>query len=325
MVASHKSTNVRFMALRSGFAALGALSPALAARAGERLFLSPPRHPAPAHERAALSGVERLVFGHRGGALHGWRMGAGPAVLLVHGWGGRSGQLVPLARAIAEAGLAAVAFDGPAHGASDGRAASVPHFADAVAEVAERTGAVAAVGHSMGGAAVALAAVRGLPLGALVAVGTPRAPAAWFEQFAASLALRPPVREALRERLERRVGVRIADLDLPRLAAVRAEVPLLVVHDRGDREVPFDDGAAIAAAWPGARLHPTEGLGHRRILRDATVVEAVTAFLSATLPRCGSCGRPAARLGPSPRCEGCQLAAELWDREGRGPTRIEGA
>ena len=57
-----------------------------------------------------------------------------------------------------QAGLSAVAFDGPAHGKSDGWAASVPHFADAVAEVAGRTGAVAAVGHSMGGAAVALAA-----------------------------------------------------------------------------------------------------------------------------------------------------------------------
>jgi len=25
--------------------------------------------------------------------------------------------------------------------------------------------------------------------------------------------------------------------------------PLLVVHDRDDREVPWEDGAAIAAAW----------------------------------------------------------------------------
>jgi pimeloyl-ACP methyl ester carboxylesterase len=325
MSASEKSTNVRFIVLRSGMAALAAVSPGLAARAGERLFLSPPRHPPPARERAELSGVERLAFRHRGGALHGWRMGAGPAVLLVHGWGGRSGQLAPLGRALAQAGLSAVAFDGPAHGASDGWAASVPHFADAVAEVAGRTGAVAAVGHSMGGAAVALAAIRGLPLGAAVTVGTPRAPAAWLEQFSSSLALGPRVREALRERLERRVGARMADLDLPRLAALRADVPLLVVHDRGDREVPFEDGAAVAAAWPGARLHATEGLGHRRILRDAAVIEAVAAFLSAELPRCGSCGRLAARLGPAPRCDGCELAAELWERDGRGSGRAGSA
>lgn len=318
MTAAQKSTNVRVTVLRSGLAALSAVSPGLAARAGERLFLSPPRHPAPPRERAALAGLEQVTFRHRGGALRGWRMGAGPAVLLVHGWGGRGGQLAPLGRALAGAGLSAIAFDGPAHGASDGSEASVPHFADAVAEVAARTGAVGAVGHSMGGAAVALAVVRGLPLGAVATVGMPRAPAAWFEQFSAALALRPRVREALRERLERRVGVRMDDLDLPRLAPVRTDVPLLVVHDRGDREVPFEDGAAIAEAWPGARLHATDGLGHRRILRDGAVVEAVVAFLASALPRCETCGRLAARPGRSPRCDGCQMASELWDRDGRG-------
>lgn len=324
MAVAKKSTNVRFMVLRSGMAALSTVSPGLAARAGERLFLSPPRHPAPARERAELAGAERLAFRHRGGALRGWRVGAGPAVLLVHGWGGRSGQLGPLARGLAEAGLAAVAFDGPAHGASDGRAASVPHFADAVAEVARQVGAVAAVGHSMGGAAVALALARGVPLEAAVTIGTPRGPEAWLEQFEAALALRPEVRAAVRARLERRVGARIEELDLPRLSAARADVPLLVVHDRADREVPFDDGAALAAAWPGARLHATAGLGHRRILRDPGVLGAVAAFLSAELPRCG-CGRLASRPGPSPRCDGCEMASELWDRDGRAAAAGEGA
>jgi len=41
-----------------------------------------------------------------------------------------------------------------------------------------------------------------------------------------------------------------------------------VLHDRRDAEVPFAHGAALAAAWPGAALRPSDGLGHRRILRD---------------------------------------------------------
>jgi hypothetical protein len=44
-------------------------------------------------------------------------------------------------------------------------------------------------------------------------------------------------------------------------------------------------GAAIAAAWPGAELVTTEGLGHRRILRDPAVVARVTDFLAADLGR----------------------------------------
>ena len=40
-------------------------------------------------------------------------------------------------------------------------------------------------------------------------------------------------------------------------------------------------GRAIAEAWPGARLHTTTGLGHRRILRDAATVAMVSDFLTA--------------------------------------------
>ena len=61
-----------------------------------------------------------------------------------------------------------------------------------------------------------------------------------------------------------------------------AELPIaaLVVHDSDDMEVPWTNGADVAAAWPGAELVTTQGLGHRRILRDAGIVARVTAFLA---------------------------------------------
>ena len=49
--------------------------------------------------------------------------------------------------------------------------------------------------------------------------------------------------------------------------------PLLVVHDKDDRETAWQDGADIASRWPHAELHTTTGLGHVRILRDSAVVE----------------------------------------------------
>ena len=54
-----------------------------------------------------------------------------------------------------------------------------------------------------------------------------------------------------------------AQTEIPELTA-----PVLVVHDRGDAEIPWQHGAAIARAWRGAEMLITEGLGHRRILRD---------------------------------------------------------
>ena len=57
-------------------------------------------------------------------------------------------------------------------------------------------------------------------------------------------------------------------------------MPTLVVHDRGDRQTPYADAVRLVASLPDARLVTTDGLGHRRILKDAAVVRQV-----ADLPR----------------------------------------
>ena len=52
--------------------------------------------------------------------------------------------------------------------------------------------------------------------------------------------------------------------------------------------MPCSDGAAIANAWPGARLVTTTGLGHRRILRDEHVVSQAVAFVKGEALAAGS-------------------------------------
>lgn len=47
-----------------------------------------------------------------------------------------------------------------------------------------------------------------------------------------------------------------------------------------DREVPVACGEALARAWSGATLVKTKGLGHTRILRDATTLETVVRFVA---------------------------------------------
>jgi pimeloyl-ACP methyl ester carboxylesterase len=318
-----KSTNGRArktggfpLALRAGMGALEAVAPAIAERVAERLFMTPPRHPPPPAEKAALEGAEPFALRAGGTIVRGSRLGQGPAVLLVHGWGGRGGQLAAYAPSLVAGGCSAVAFDGPGHGASGGRTSNLARLAEAIQVVAGRFGGRAAIGHSFGGAALALALHRGLDLDAAVLVGAPRTPRGFFDPFCAALGLRDATRDGVRRRIERKVGIPMDDLDLPRLAAALA-VPALVVHDRADAEVPFEHGAAIAASWPGARLLPTAGLGHRRILRDPAVVGEVASFVLGRMARCG-CGRLAlADADGAPRCETCLLDIHLAHREER--------
>jgi pimeloyl-ACP methyl ester carboxylesterase len=56
--------------------------------------------------------------------------------------------------------------------------------------------------------------------------------------------------------------------------------PLLVIHDEDDREMPIRSGELVARSWPRAELVRTSGLGHRRILRDAGVIERTVEFVA---------------------------------------------
>src|SRR5205814_2045708 len=86
------------------------------------------------------------------------------------------------------------------------------------------------------------------------------------------------IRHAMQSAIEERYGVLWDNLEVARLAP-RLREPVLVIHDRDDRHVPWTQGAHIARLWPGARLMSTDGLGHGRILHDEAVTRAAADFV----------------------------------------------
>jgi pimeloyl-ACP methyl ester carboxylesterase len=310
------STNVRLSGARVGLAALSRVAPERAAAAAERLFFTPPR-PRRSRGEAVLESGRRFEVRGEEGPVAVWQWGHGPAVVLLHGWGGRAAQLSSFVAPLRGRGFSVVAFDAPGHGRSGRGLSSAPQFARALLAVADAVGgAHAVVAHSLGAAAAALAMRDGLEPRRVVFLAPPADPPAWVRPFAARFRLAPAVVERMRERSERRIGRRWEELDVPRLVPP-LEAPLLVIHDREDAEVPVGDGARIAAAWPGARLLETSGLGHQRLLRDPEVVARAVAFVAdGARPACPHCGRPLAT--DEEICERCALERELFDREARG-------
>jgi pimeloyl-ACP methyl ester carboxylesterase len=221
--------------------------------------------------------VDLVLDGRR---LAVWRWGAGPTVLLVHGWGSRGARLGDFVAPLTHAGFSVLAFDAPGHGASAGRLSSLPQFIAAIRTIGEHLGPLhAVVAHSMGGAATALAMAGSLDLERVVFLAPAADPAGYSERFASVFGLTDEVVSRMKRGLERRFGIAWKDFDVLAAAATLTS-PLLVIHDSDDRDVPLSDGASIAAAWPGARLVETNGLGHRRIVHDPTVVLRAVAFLT---------------------------------------------
>jgi pimeloyl-ACP methyl ester carboxylesterase len=265
--------------LRATLSAASVLAPPLAVRWAERLFVAP-RRMKPLSSPILEAG-HRFSLSAAGESIAVWSWGDGPTAVLLHGWGGRAEQLVAFVPPLLAAGFSVIAPDAPGHGASSGRESSLLAFAEALEAVAARVGPVHAfVGHSAGAAAAALSMHRGLKVGRAVFVAPPASLADVLVRFAWQLQIPPWTAQAMRRRVESRLGVPMSELDVARIAR-DARTPLLIFHDPADREVPWKDGAAIARAWPGARLVDVEGAGHNRILRDARVIAQASAFLSA--------------------------------------------
>ena len=270
--------------LRLGAARLVAPEHAVAFAA--RLFATPPRHARPQREAEFLSTGSRfeVMVGFK--RVAGWRFGRPdrPAIVASHGWGGRGGQFRAFTPRLLEEGYQVVVFDHVGHGASDGDQSTLVHFIDgldAVVRDIEASGPRVAglLGHSLGAAAVGgwlARSGRDIPA---VLVAPPTSVIRYSQLFARHLGLGEPLRRAMQERLERWIGVRWADFELPgSVAHVKARA--LVIHDAGDGEVAFSSGLALARAWPDARLVRTEGLGHRQILRDPQVVQDTLDFIA---------------------------------------------
>ncbi|HEX7182343.1 MAG TPA: alpha/beta hydrolase [Thermoanaerobaculia bacterium] len=272
---------VALSSLRAGFAAANAISPELAAAGAVRLFMSTHRHPVPARERAGLQGARRAKLASEWGPLAAqvWGERGTSTVALLHGWEGRASQLGAFAPPLVAAGFRVVGLDAPGHGDSPGRSSSLVIMAGALRALGERYGPFSGiVAHSAGTVAAVHALSRGLAADRLVCVAPGVDLEGYAGEFARLFGLSAGAHRGLKRRIERRVGVSFGDLD-PRRAAAGLRIPLLVIHDRADREAPFAGGEALARAWPGARFLATEGLGHTRILWDESVVAAATEFL----------------------------------------------
>jgi pimeloyl-ACP methyl ester carboxylesterase len=266
--------------IRAGLSLTDQLSPALSGKWAQQLFFTPRGRRPKASEREFLESGTRFDLESKHGriAAYSWGDGDEP-VFLIHGWGGHAAQLAAFVPKLCEHGLRAVAIDMPAHGASSGELSSIVHFADSIEALAHVTGApYAVIAHSLGAAGTTLALAREqVAADRLVYLAAPAELEPFWARFRRGVGLSADGWSAMQISSEEWLGIPFEDC-VPLGHAPDMTLPLLLLHDAGDREIPPSEGRALAGAWPGAVYVETEGLGHNRILKDATVVARAIDF-----------------------------------------------
>lgn len=286
------STIVRI--IRSVAPGLSWISPALAARCLEGLFLTTRRYPRPKREQLWLQSAKTLTLKHNNKDLpiSIWTPNDQTfthTVVLVHGWSGRGSQLGAFAEPLVKQGARVIAFDAPGHGDAPGRISGLPWIAQAFSQVADSFGPIdAVIAHSLGTAATSLAIAQGTKVKRAVYLAPPVSPHQYLNRAATMLGFSPDVEDRARARIEARFQFQMADADAAVLAS-KVTLPLLIIHDQDDKDVPISEGRSLAALFKQAQLIETHGFGHNRLLRQDAVVDKVTQFaLSGCARACSS-------------------------------------
>jgi pimeloyl-ACP methyl ester carboxylesterase len=248
-----------------------------------RRFVTPQARKQSDTGRDWLETLEAFDFKGPKGRQRAWLGGPedGRLVFLQHGWEADSADLTTMGQALCETGLRVALVDGPAHGASEGRTAGLPWFAEGLGALAEQLAQpFAVVGHSMGFPATVRAITRhGLSPDRLVSLGAPDALPRNVRFQAKAMGMSERAVELMLEAVSERFGAPAEEFDIMRDAPAMT-ASALILHGRNDQIAPPEGAERIAATWPRAELELFDDLGHRGVLRDERVVARVVGFLT---------------------------------------------
>ncbi len=250
-----------------------------------RAFFSPSRYEVKPAEQEIIDWGNSYRIRFDGGelAVTTWGSG-GPAVLLMHGWGGARAQMTGFVDPLLFAGYRVVAFDQPGHGESDGKTTNLLEIAPTMDLIAQHEGPFHAVlAHSFGTLITSYALVeRNLPPPRrLVYFGAFNRLMDSLPRFQVLANLPDEIMEGFRAMLYEQFGGDVLEAITNESLSPRIDIPALMFHDVTDNVTPIEDSRVIARAWKQAQFIETEDLGHRGALQSKSIHEQVVNFLKA--------------------------------------------
>lgn len=248
-----------------------------------RLFTTPIKHKIPKRELEMdhHSRQETVLVPSINKSIVAYHFAESPKkILLVHGWSGRGTQLVKFAEKLRSSGYATISFDAPAHGKSPGSTTLLPEFIEAVMELEKRFGPFdSAIGHSLGGMSLLNAVKSGLKINRLAIIGSADIVKDIMDDFVKKLRLHPKISDLLRLHFEKKSRQTMNSFSSS-VAARNITIPVLVIHDQDDDEVPVACALNIHENLKTSELLLTKNLGHRKILGNEKVIEKTVNFIT---------------------------------------------
>jgi pimeloyl-ACP methyl ester carboxylesterase len=264
---------------------IGLISPRQAATTAFRIFCTPfagkARHNLPQFFQKA----EKLFFDFDGMTIRGYRWQPSQRndkkILLVHGFSSAAYKFEKYVQLLQKQGFEVVAFDGPAHGSSDGKIINAYIYRNVLLQIESLYGPFnGMMGHSLGGLAASLAFEK-MPnreKRKLVLVAPATETETAIQNFLSMIPVNKKIEQAFRHLIVDISGKPIHYFSVSRVVLSLVS-PLLWVQDRHDTICPFKDVSPLLSLnMPHIQFLITENLGHSRVYKDSKVCGEIVSF-----------------------------------------------
>ncbi len=261
---------------------LQTISTPLTVKFAKKIFTTPIKYKIPKREfEMDKNSIQKLVYiPEISKKIMVYKYGNGiKKALLVHGWSGRGTQLVKIADQLTQMGYTTISFDAPAHGKSPGNETLMIEFIASILELEKEYGKFdIAIGHSLGGMSVLNSIKKGLKIEKAIIIGSGDSINDILLDFVKKLNLEPKIADLMRLSFETTFKESMENYSGSN-AAKDVNVPILVIHDKDDHDVPYTASENIHKTLKNSELLLTKSLGHRKILGNENVILKIKDFI----------------------------------------------
>ena len=257
-------------------------SSSMAANFAMKLFSTPPKYKTPEREEMMRKSAKKefITIPETQKEVMIYEYGYSKTkVLLAHGWAGRGTQLYEIADKLLENGMMVISFDAPAHGLSKGKTANFTGYIATLNHINEKYGPFeAAIGHSFGGINLLNILSENPFVKKLIVIGIEGSNDKIVDEFIQKLQLKPKVAQLMKKKMETKFNTKLESAAAIETAK-KVVIPTLVIHDTEDYDVDVSTAYKVRQSLKNGLLLITNGLGHRRILRDHHTIFKMIDFI----------------------------------------------
>ena len=245
-----------------------------------RLFATPRKGRYTEDQRKVVSSAlyEELTYDDLDIATYRWH-GKGKTVLLVHGWESNVSRWDYLLDDLKKQDYNIIALDAPAHGRSAGKQFNAVLYSECINIVAQKFQPEVIIGHSVGGMA-SVFFMHNYPstsVKKLVLLGAPAHFTGVFARYKSMMGYNRRISKGLDHVVLERFGKPVDYFSAANFTK-SIEAKGLIIHDKMDRIIPFEDALLFANRYKNAELFETKGFGHS--LKDASLTPKIIGFIN---------------------------------------------